>query len=251
MLCVPLRAQTYVGQLYADSPSERDNYMGVVQGASFLGATLGAFVVMPFAVGNGANAFYAIWLAIGLTVGALAISSFILVSPPNEESTREVIATPKQAKRILILVILASAFDSAGDVGTTMACSTILMGLFPKWGTPMNNNILLTLIIALVIGSMIFLTILKKKTGLAVTATIGALATLISQVRPHPSNAAARLGWQTPPPAPAPLTHSHTCCVRGAHSSSWPQTHGPRARTLRCGSAASFLASSPPSDPAS
>jgi Na+/melibiose symporter-like transporter len=183
--CACFRAQTYIGQIFADNPTARDNYMGVVQGAAFLGATIGAFVVMPFAVGNGANAFYAIWLAIGLTIGAVVISTFILVNPPKEESAKEPVATPKQAQKLLTLVIVASAFDSGGDVGTTMARSTILMGLFPKWGTPEMNNILLTLIIGLVICSMIILNLLKKKTGLAVTATIGALATLITQVRPH------------------------------------------------------------------
>jgi MFS family permease len=241
-----IRTQTYVGQLFADNPTQRDNYMGIVQGATFLGATVGAFAMMPFAVGNGANAFYAIWLAFGLTIFTALVASFILVNPPKEEKVSEPVPTPKHAKKILVLIIIASAFDSGGDVGTAMARSTILMGLFPKWATPEMNNILLTLIIALVIGSMVFLTVLKKKTGLAVTATIGALATLITQVR-----RIQRHRRQLHAQYPAPPLMIVSFVAPRAHSFYLHPTLGARARTSPCGLAGNFLASSPPSAPLS
>ena len=64
-VCCVLRAQTYVGQLFADNPKERDTWVGAISSVALLGATIGAFVLMPFSAGNGANAFNAIWLSIG------------------------------------------------------------------------------------------------------------------------------------------------------------------------------------------
>ena len=122
-------AMTYMAQLFADSPSERDAYVGLINANAILGATIGAFVVMPFASGNGANAFYAIWLAIGLTILAFLLVLFVLVTPHKAEKEKKVIhPTPRVAKRLLITTSIASCLDSGGDVGTQMARSTILMG---------------------------------------------------------------------------------------------------------------------------
>ena len=123
--------------------------------------------------------------SIGLTVFAILLVLFVLVNPPKEEKGAPPPAnTPKVAKRLLITTAVASCFDSGGDVGTQMARSTILIGLFPAWGTPGNNNILLLVVIGVAIGAFILLALFKKMGfNLAMTATLGAFATLLTQVR--------------------------------------------------------------------
>merc|ERR1719502_221515 len=72
-------AGTYMGQLFADNPSERDQWVGAISAVAILGATIGAFIVMPFAQGNGEYIFNAIWLSIGLTALAIVLVAFVLV----------------------------------------------------------------------------------------------------------------------------------------------------------------------------
>ena len=120
-----------MAQLFADNPKERDAYVGLITANGILGATIGAFVVMPFAAGNGGNLFYAIWLAIGLTVLAWFLAFFVLVSPPKVETVKEVTPTPKAARKLLITTSIASSFATAisatltPSVATAVTASTI------------------------------------------------------------------------------------------------------------------------------
>jgi MFS family permease len=177
-------ASTYVGKLFADNPKERDVYVSLITTIALLGATVGAFVVMPFASGNGANTFYAIWVAIGLTVLAIVLVLFVLVNPPKDDGPKkEVPKTPKAAQKLLIVTAIASCLDSGGDVGTQMARSTILMGLFPNFGTTSMQNILLLVVIGVAIGAFAILGFLKKfGFNQASIATIGSIATLVAQI---------------------------------------------------------------------
>ena len=64
-----------------------------------------------------------------------------------------------------------------------MARSTIMVNLFPKWGTSQNQNNLLLIMIGVVAIAFIQLAALKKA-GLSfpLIATIGAIATLACQL---------------------------------------------------------------------
>lgn len=55
----------------------------MVMGMLMVGASIGAFIVMPFSLSpeNGENFFDAIWLAMGLTVLAFLAVTFVLVPP--------------------------------------------------------------------------------------------------------------------------------------------------------------------------
>ncbi|OLP94388.1 hypothetical protein AK812_SmicGene23585 [Symbiodinium microadriaticum] len=126
-------ASTYFGQLFDGA----DNYNSMVLGMGLIGGTVGAFIVMPFSnnPSNGANYFESIWLAAGITGVALLAVTVVLVPPDKKRTEREtsdeepdpaVHATPRMASRILLLTVVASALDSAGDEGTRMARGTVL-----------------------------------------------------------------------------------------------------------------------------
>jgi len=176
-------AMVYFGQVFEGA--ERDLYVGIVIGMAMLGMTIGSFIVMPFVLNpiNGANFFQAIWIALGLTVFALVLVTFVLVPPESkvEEKTDE--KTPALAKRILVITVIASALDSGGDEGTRMARGTIMSTLYPAWSTTARQNFLLLAMIGVCFITVIVLTGLKKiGLNLGAIATIGVLATLATQV---------------------------------------------------------------------
>lgn len=179
-------ASTYFGQLFEGA--ERDAYIGLVQGMLMIGASIGAFIVMPFAnnPSNGENFFGAIWLAIGLTALAFVLVSVVLVSPEETSSTSKeemVLETPRLAKKMLIITIIASALDSAGDEGTRMAAGTILSNLFPEWSTTARQNyLLLAMIFVAIFAAMIIAMMRKMGFTLPMLAVIGCAATLATQL---------------------------------------------------------------------
>lgn len=177
-------ATVYFGQLFEGA--ERDLYVGIVMGMMMLGGTVGGLVVMPFVLSpeNGENFFGAVWLAIGLTVFAFLLVTFVLVPPENTEKEKVEDVTPALAKRILVITIIASAVDSAGDEGTRMARGTIMTALFPQWSTIARQNYLLIAMIAVAIFAAIILGLLKQKLkiGLPAIGIIGTTATLATQL---------------------------------------------------------------------
>lgn len=177
-------ACTYFGQIF--DGQERDMYVGLTVGMLMVGGGMGSFIVMPFANNppNGENFFNAIWLCIGLTALAVMLVSFVMVAPKEKKEEEKVEATtPKLAKRMLIIMVIASALDSGGDEGTRMARGTILSNLFPKWSTTaMQNYLMLAMIgVAIVAG---LLGVVLSKVGLTFphVAVLGCAATLATQL---------------------------------------------------------------------
>jgi len=111
----------------------------------------------------------------------------VLVAPPIDlkklSEAKAAPNTPRVARKLLIITVLASALDSGGDVGTQMARSSILMNLFPSMGNASTQNLLLLAVIGVAMVTFIFLALLRKAgLNLAAIATIGAFATLAVQV---------------------------------------------------------------------
>ena len=63
-----------------------------------------------------------------------------------------------------------------------MARGTILSALYPEWGTPSQQNILLILLIGIVFLALIVLTLFRKIANLGVIAVFGSLCTLTVQL---------------------------------------------------------------------
>ncbi|CAE7460779.1 unnamed protein product [Symbiodinium sp. CCMP2592] len=184
-------ASTYFGQLF--DGAERDNYNSMVLGMGLIGGTVGAFIVMPFSnnPSNGANYFESIWLAAGITGVAMLAVTVVLVPPDKNRKEREttdeepdpaVHATPRMASRILLLTVVASALDSAGDEGTRMARGTVLTRLFPDWQTAERQNYLLMGLLVMVILSLLLLQVLQRCMNLAAVSVIGCAFTLATQL---------------------------------------------------------------------
>jgi len=183
-------AAVYMKKLFDPGP-QQEAFVGGVLSCALIGGSVGALIVMPFVTNpkNGENFFNAVWLAIGLTIVSFLLLSFVLVATPkmteDEKKEAEKKAnekTPVMAKRILIITVIASALDSAGDEGTRMARSTIVSNLFPEWSTTEKQNYLLLALLAVVIFSLILLGLMKKCLNLASIATIGCFCTLAVQL---------------------------------------------------------------------
>lgn len=177
-------ASTYFN-LLIDGP-EKEQYVSGVMSMGLLGGAIGAFIVIPFVSNpsNGANFFYAVWLALGLTVLMFLLVTFILVAPEkkDKEESKEPPKTPKYVYKILIITIIASGLDSGGDEGTRMARGTILTALYPEWGTTNQQNILLILLLGIVFIALALLAAFRKCANLGVIAVFGCLCTLTVQL---------------------------------------------------------------------
>jgi MFS family permease len=183
-------ATIYLRNLFEEGP-ERDAYVGGVLGMGMIGGAVGSLIAMPFVISpkNGANFFNAVWLALGLTVIVFLLVCFVLVPasrPTEQEETKAKEKgnekTPSMAKRILILTVIASALDSAGDEGTRMARGTIISAIFPEWSTTERQNYLLLAMIGIIIVALILLGVMRKCMNLASIATVGCLFTLATQL---------------------------------------------------------------------
>ena len=178
-------ASTYFGQLF--DGAERDQYNSLVIGMGLIGGTVGAFVVMPFSnnPSNSANYFESIWLAIGITALAL-LGAMVLMVPPEAPKQEEVDpatkVTPPRALKVLVLTVLASALDSAGDEGTRMARGTVLARLFPEWQTAERQNYLLMGLLVMVLLSLLFLQLLQRCMNLVAVSVLGCFFTLATQL---------------------------------------------------------------------
>jgi hypothetical protein len=183
-------AIVYIRTLFDEGP-ERDAFAGGVLGLGLIGGAIGALVVMPFVTQpkNGENFFNAIWLAIGLTVFTFLLLSFVLVPAPKptEEDVRkqkemENEKTPAMAYRILVIAIIASALDSAGDEGTRMARGTIVAAVFPEWSTVEKQNYLLLALLGIMLVALVLLGMMRKCLNLGSICTIGCFFTLVTQM---------------------------------------------------------------------
>jgi len=151
-----------------------------------IGATIGALIVMPFSLNpeNGANFFESTWVALGLTVFAFLLVTFVIVPPENvkKEQIDGWKETPIIARKILVIAVIASALDSAGDEGTRMARGTIMSAVFPEWSTVARQNILLIAMIGVVMISMCLIFAFKPYLSLPVMAVFGCAFTLATQL---------------------------------------------------------------------
>lgn len=190
-------AVVYMRHLFEPGP-DRDNYVGSVMGMGLIGGAIGGLVCMPFITNpkNGANYFGAVWVAIGLTVASVILCSIVMVPIPKEseeakekekrrsqsmkEEAKE--KTPILAKRILLITIIASALDSAGDEGTRMARGTIMTNVFPEWATIERQNYLLVGFIFVLLFALALLGALRKCFNLGIICTIGCVMTLATQL---------------------------------------------------------------------
>jgi len=174
----------YFNQLFHDDKVKRDFYAGNVMGMGLLGGAVGSFVVMPFANSpeNGANFFNSMWLAIGLTFFSFLAVTFVLVPPEKHEKEEVTEATPKLAKKIIYVAIIATAIDMGGDEGTRMARGTILSSLFPEWSTASRQNYLMLGMIGVFIIAMVLVQLGKKVTTLPVIAVFASLFTFGTQL---------------------------------------------------------------------
>jgi MFS family permease len=176
-------AQVYVGQLF--DGEERDRWIGAVMAMLMVGASIGGIVTLPFVLNpeNGENYFDSMWLALGVTVFALLLVTFILVPPEKKEKEVVEEKTPPHAKKILIIACIASALDSGGDEGTRMARGTIMTVLYPAWQTVSKQTYLLLSLIGV---AMVTTGLLEgmKKAGLSLSAiaVIGCTFTLATQL---------------------------------------------------------------------
>jgi len=181
-------ANVYFGKLFEGA--ERDAYVGMVMGMAMIGGTIGALIVMPFVVEpkNGENFFNAIWLAMGMTLLSFILVTIVLVPEPkdseeqSDDEMKEEVETSVLAKKMLVIVCIASALDSAGDEGTRMARGTILAALFPEWSTVERQNYLLIAMIFIMFGTLAFLTALRKFLTLPQIAVFGCTCTLATQL---------------------------------------------------------------------
>jgi len=200
-------AMVYLRMLFPPG-AEREQFVQLAIACALVGGSVGALVVMPFVTNpkNGANFFEAIWVAVGITVVSfIALTVFATnLQPPKKDDDKDSVASSKNVantksiayqdqadkqfevpaltRRILIITIIASALDSAGDEGTRMARGTIVSNLFPEWSTTERQNILLLALLVLVMVTMGILSAMRRCMNLATIAVIGCSFTFAVQL---------------------------------------------------------------------
>merc|ERR1711871_986430 len=156
-----------------------------------VGAGLGALLLMPFIDGNGENVFNAAWVGIIGSLFFFVLVTVVVVEPKKSskeekidekaEAKKEKPKTPMMVQRMLWIVIIAGAFDAAGDEGTRITRGTILQNKFPETNTISFQNVLILSLIGVALVSMIFTGIGKGICGFGMTAVVGATCTAVTQ----------------------------------------------------------------------
>ncbi len=131
---------TFITKLFP--PEEAAKYQGMVMLNMMVGAGLGALLLMPFIAGRGENVFNAAWVGIIGSVIFLIAVTFVVAEPKKSNKEEAIDAkanakkenpkTPMMVTRMLWIVIIAGAFDAAGDEGTRISRGTILQNKFPE-----------------------------------------------------------------------------------------------------------------------
>jgi MFS family permease len=175
-------------------PEEGQFWFGMMTFISMAGGGVGALIMMPFAAGRGENVFNAAWIGIAGTSLVWILLTVYVVEPKksakedkiNEtleaEKEKKTPRTPALVNKILWVLIVAMAFDAAGDEGTRIARGTILQNLFAETNRVSFQNILLATMIAMVIVAMLLTALTSTFIGKPMTAVVGAVATVVTQV---------------------------------------------------------------------
>lgn len=131
---------TFITKLFP--PEEAAKYQGMVMLNMMVGAGLGALLLMPFISGRGENVFNAAWVGIIGSAFMFVAVTFVVAEPKKSakedaidakaEAKKEIPKTPMMVTRMLWIVMIAGAFDAAGDEGTRIARGTILQNKFPE-----------------------------------------------------------------------------------------------------------------------
>ena len=80
------------------------------------------------------------------------------------------------------VLVVAAAFDAAGDEGTRMARGTILQNVFPETNTISFQNVLILSAIGMAMVAMALTMLGQAIVGLPSTAVFGTVATVVTQV---------------------------------------------------------------------
>lgn len=180
---------TYITKMFP--PEEAAKYQGLVMLNSMVGAGLGALLLMPFISGRGENVFNAAWVGIIGSVVFFFLVTFVVAEPKKAKKEEKIDAkmedakptpkTPAMITKMLWIVIVAGAFDAAGDEGTRIARGTILQNKFPDTNSMEFQNLLILSLIGVALVSMIMTGIGKGVCGFGATAVLGATATCVTQ----------------------------------------------------------------------
>ena len=169
-------------------------WFGIMQTNAMTGIGMGALIMMPFAAGRGENVFNAAWVGIAGTILIWILVTVFLVEPKKsakEEKINETLEAEKEKKtpptpalvnKILWVLIVAMAFDSAGDEGTRIARGTILQNLFAETNRVSFQNVILVSFVGMAIVALLLAVLTSTFIGKPMTAVLGAVATLVTQV---------------------------------------------------------------------
>ena len=189
---VNIFAPTYFKKAFP--PEEGQFWVGILTVNQLAGAGVGALIMMPFAAGRGENVFNAAWIGIAGTILVWILLTVYLVEPKNStkeekingaleaEKEKKTPPTPALISKILWVLIVAMAFDSAGDEGTRIARGTILQNLFAETNRASFQNILFVSIVAMVVVATLLTVLTSTFIGKPMTAVVGAVATVVTQV---------------------------------------------------------------------
>ena len=175
-------------------PEEGQMYFALLTLNEMVGLGVGTLILMPFISGRGENLFNAAWIGVaGSSVVFVLITRF-LVEPKQTakqakidesraaEKETKTQKTPALVIKILWTLIVAAAFDAAGDEGTRMARGTILQNVFPETNTASFQNVLLLSCIGMAMVALALTMLGQVVVGLPSTAVFGTVATVATQV---------------------------------------------------------------------
>ena len=175
-------------------PEEGQVWHAALMLNSMVGLGVGTLILMPFISGRGENVFNAAWVGIAGSSVVLVLITRFLVEPKQTakeakidesraaEKETKTQKTPALVTKILWILVVAAAFDAAGDEGTRMARGTILQNVFPETNTISFQNVLILSAIGMAMVAMALTMLGQAIVGLPSTAVFGTVATVVTQV---------------------------------------------------------------------
>ena len=175
-------------------PDEGELWFGVLTAIGMSAVGIGSLIMMPFSAGRGENCFNAAWVGIAGTILVWILVTVFLVEPKKAakeekiDETREANKekktppTPALVNKILWVLIVAIAFDGAGDEGTRIARGTILQNVFAETNTASFQNVVLVSLVGMAIVATLLAVLASMFVGKPITAVFGALMTVVTQV---------------------------------------------------------------------
>ena len=204
------------------SKEESEAHIGTIMLLQMLGGTAGALILMPFIEGRAENLFLVTFVPmIGTAFSFFCILIFLSepnkkraennreeadrktrmktmlkdesksrgsrMSVSNGKVVPEDIPPVQQgmtalSKKIVVIAVIASTFDNAGDEGTRIARGTVLQNVWPATNDLKFQNYLLLSLIGLIFCAMAQGYAGKAVMGWGKTALFGAFATLATQL---------------------------------------------------------------------